>query len=60
MSGSRERLVEKKVQGVPGWLMVVVLLAVAFGSAWFFAQVVYNPDRPEHSMPYPLGLARPA
>jgi hypothetical protein len=23
-------------------------------------QVVYNPDRPEHSMPYPLGLVRPA
>jgi hypothetical protein len=23
-------------------------------------QVVYNPDRPEHSMPYPLALVRPA
>jgi regulator of protease activity HflC (stomatin/prohibitin superfamily) len=31
---------EKEVQGVPGWLMVVVLLAVAFGSAWFFVQAV--------------------
>ena len=31
---------EKEVQGLPGWLMVVVLLAVALGSAWFFVQGV--------------------
>jgi regulator of protease activity HflC (stomatin/prohibitin superfamily) len=28
---------EKEVHGFPGWLMVVVLLVVAVGSAWFFA-----------------------
>ena len=28
---------EKEVHGFPGWLMVVLLLVVAVGSAWFFA-----------------------
>ena len=31
---------EKEVQGVPGWLMVVVLAVVVFSSAWFFVQGV--------------------
>ena len=29
---------EKEMQGLPGWLMVVVLLAAAIGSVWFFVQ----------------------
>ena len=31
---------EKEMHGVPGWLMVVLLLVLALVSAWFFVQGV--------------------